>query len=293
MDLLNAVATREEQQFGSVVIAPPPCDWNDVLRRAVDSLGRSLDLRLAIILVRANLRLYGWAELAPALGLASMLLEHQWEGVHPLPDKDAPSDHIARANALSELADPGTVLADLRASTPWEGAGPTVMEVLQTWDAAADEAPDAALAVEEISRRLRASVPERCSIVELWQVSSAAVHLDRIIKMRFRAPPDLTRFLDITQILGQLPAVACGDARPQVRTDDLRRSVSSAARDTALAELRTVTEWLNSEGLTDRIPVLLRQAERLRMPSFGKVLADVVPNATNPLAAVTDSAEES
>ena len=57
-----------------------------------------------------------------------------------------------------------------------------------------------------------------------------------------------------------------------------------------LAELRSVAEWLEAEKLTDRVPALVRQAERLRMQGFAKILAHVVPEADDPLAPAAEPA---
>ena len=69
--------------------------------------------------------------------------------------------------------------------------------------------------------------------------------------------------------------------------------VSPPPTDEALSELRSVAGWLEAEGLTDRVPALMRQAERLRMQDFAKILADVVPEADDPLAPAAEPAEES
>jgi type VI secretion system protein ImpA len=289
-----AASPRREQQFGSVVIRSPPPDWNEVYRHAIELFTLSLDLRVAVILLRATLRVHGWVELAPALKVVSALLEHQWLGVHPLPDDDAPGDHFTRANALRALADPRTVLADLCESTPWGGKGPTVQDVLQAWDAAFDDTVGY-LAVEEVCREVRQLELVPGGIDALDEVNDAAMEIDRIIKSRFASPPDLTPLLRITRVLAQLPAIARGEARPQPRECDerLTATMSPLRRDEALPELRSVAEWLNAKGLTDRVPALMRQAERLQMQNFAKMLDDVLPKAGDPLAPAAEPIEES
>jgi hypothetical protein len=56
--------------------------------------------------------------------------------------------------------------------------------------------------------------------------------------------------------------------------------------------LRNVAEWLKAERLTDRLPALTRQAERLRMHKFAQILADVVSEAGDPLASAAERADE-
>ncbi len=289
-----ATSPWREQQFGSVVIRLPPPDWNEVYSHAVDLFTRSLDLRVVIILLRATLRVHGWVELAPALKLVSALLEHQWLGVHPSPDNDAPGDYFSRANALRALADPGAVLADLSESTPWGGKGPTVQDVLQVWDAVFDDAAGYR-AMKKVCRELRQSEPELGSIDGLEGVNDVAMELDRIIKSRFASPPDLTPLLRITRVLAQLPAIARDEADPQPLEFDerLTATMSPPRRDEALPELRNVAQWLNAEGLTDRLPALVRQAARLQMQDFAKLLDDVFSRAAAPLAPAAEPPEGS
>lgn len=284
-----AASPQCEQKFGSVVIRSPLPNWSEVYRHAVELFTLSLDLRVAIILLRATLRVHGWFELGPALKVVSALLEHQWLGVHPLPDADAPGEHFTRANALRALADPRTVLADLCDSTPRGGKGPTVREVLQAWDAAFDNTAGH-LGMEEVCRELKPLL----GIDALGEVNDAAMETDRIIKSRFASPPDLTPLLTITRVLAQLPAIARGEARPQPWKCDerLTATMSPLRRDEALPELRCVAQWLNAEGLTDRVPALMRQAERLRMQNFAKLLDDVLPKAGDPIAPAAEPTEE-
>src|SRR5262245_24810439 len=71
---LERAARPRADQFGSVVIPPPASDWNDVHRRALDLFAHTLDLRIAILFVRATLRIHGWVELAPALKVVRALI---------------------------------------------------------------------------------------------------------------------------------------------------------------------------------------------------------------------------
>lgn len=293
LGLQAAVSPLCEPQFGSVVVRSVPPDWTEIYRLAVELFRVSLDLRIAIILLRATLRIQGWDELAPALKVVSALLEHQWLGVHPLPSDDAPDDHSARAKALAPLADPRTVLADLLESRPWGGTGPTVQNIVHAWDAGVDDTASD-LAMEEVCRELSQFEPVPSGNDAFREVNDAALELDHVLKRRFAIFPDLAALLRITRVLAQLPTIIHGKARPQSpeRDERLSTTISPPRDDEALPELRSVVEWLKAEGLTDRVPTLMRRAERLQMQDFAKMLSDVVPEASDPFAPAAQWAEE-
>src|SRR5439155_21536930 len=85
-----------------------------VIELAQALLLRTKDLRVAIHLTRALTRTEGIPGLATGLGLIHGLLERYWEGVHPLLVADQGGDPTERLNAVAPLADPATVIRDLR-----------------------------------------------------------------------------------------------------------------------------------------------------------------------------------
>jgi type VI secretion system protein ImpA len=292
MALMSAAAPRAEQQFGTVIIPPPPVDWPDIYGRTVDLFSRALDLRLAVLFVRASLRVHGWVELAPALNVVRAIVERHWDGVYPLPDDDG--DDVMRVNALSALADRQTTLADLREATARGGIGPTVREILQAWDTVSDS-PTESRSVDKICADLRRMETSPVVIEALRAANDAAVELDGVIGSRVSAPPDLAALLQITRGLADVSAIACAGAdRPPSPLDEGRQdAVTPSGREGALTELRSVAEWFDAEGLTDRVPAMMRQARRLQMQTFAKVLADVVPNAGDPLEPAGEPPAES
>jgi hypothetical protein len=246
--------------------------------------GRTLDLRVAIILLRSAVRTHGWVALPVSLRLIGTLLERQWSGVHPQPDDASHGDCPARALTLLSLADTHTVLADLRESTPWGGTGVTVGDVLRAWGGLLESSKDTT-AINNVCRALHESEPHPGAIDLLRPVHVEALTLDRIIKGRFEHAPDLGPLLRVTRVLAQLPPVAKDETRPYLPREDLRETdgLSPDERREALAKLQSIGEWLNAEGLTDQLPTLMRRARRLQMPSFAEMLADVVPKAGDPL----------
>lgn len=88
-----------------VAVYRPP-NWTEVKRQALDCLGRSRDVRLAIILVRALTAEAGPAGLAQGLGYLERLVAGFWDTAHPAPDpseSDPAERHFTRINALKLL----------------------------------------------------------------------------------------------------------------------------------------------------------------------------------------------
>jgi type VI secretion system protein ImpA len=88
-----------------------PPNWSEVKRQVLDCLGRSRDIRLAIILVRALTAEAGPAGLARGLSYVERLLAGFWDTAHPAPDpsESTPAKrYFTRINELcSKLVDEG------------------------------------------------------------------------------------------------------------------------------------------------------------------------------------------
>jgi type VI secretion system protein ImpA len=112
--LERAARAVPEQVMGTAVVPAKDPDWKDVRSRALDLLGRSKDLRIAVLLLRALLRTDGVLGFCDALEVLHGLVTARWEEVYPRLDPDEAFDPTARVNALAALCDPEALLRDLR-----------------------------------------------------------------------------------------------------------------------------------------------------------------------------------
>ena len=103
-----------QQTVGGVEKEAEEPAWRDVAARASELLGKSKDLRLAVHLTKAWVRLRGWEGLADGLRLCRTLLETFWEDVHPGLDRDDNNDPTLRVNSLVELAQDEALLGAIR-----------------------------------------------------------------------------------------------------------------------------------------------------------------------------------
>ncbi|MDQ7013583.1 MAG: type VI secretion system protein TssA [Planctomycetota bacterium] len=109
MLLEKAKGTPEAVMGDSVRPAEEP-NWSEVRSEAMDLLGQTKELWVAMLLVVAGLRLGGLPGFREGLGCVHALLERYWDGLHPRPDEDG--DPYERLSALSALGVPAGTQGD-------------------------------------------------------------------------------------------------------------------------------------------------------------------------------------
>ncbi len=113
MALEQASKGKPERIMGdSVVLAVDP-DWVDIKLRAEALFSLSKDLRVAILLLRANTCLEGLLGFSSGLKLIQEMLVRHWDDVHPCLDPDDDNDPTMRLNVLASLTDSETSVSDL------------------------------------------------------------------------------------------------------------------------------------------------------------------------------------
>jgi type VI secretion system protein ImpA len=115
----RATQGKLEQQIGSTIIPAEEPDWKTVGRQAIQLLGRTKDLRVAVHLTKALLHTDGLKGLADGLTILRRLVETYWEGLHPRLDPADANDPTMRVNILATLAAPD-VIATVRTAPLFE-----------------------------------------------------------------------------------------------------------------------------------------------------------------------------
>jgi type VI secretion system protein ImpA len=98
-------AGKPEQVMGGQTVPGEEPEWRSVAESAEELLGRSKDIRIAVLLARALLNTKGMGGFADGLALVQGLIERYWEPVHPRLDPDDDNDPIMRVNAIAALSD--------------------------------------------------------------------------------------------------------------------------------------------------------------------------------------------
>lgn len=112
---LEIAATHgEERQAGDEILPPEDPDYKEVATKAVEILERSHDLRAAVFLAEANLRLKGFPGFAEATSYLARCLDEYWDTCHPELDADDDDDPTMRVNAVRTLVDDARILRGVR-----------------------------------------------------------------------------------------------------------------------------------------------------------------------------------
>lgn len=297
---------KPEQQFGETVIAAEEPVWGDVRSAAAELLGRSKDLRAAILLVRAWVHTDGYAGLLPGLQLIQQLLDRYWDEIHPRLDPDEDNDPTMRMNALAPLADVEGVVRDLRGAflvdsrqhgsvlvrdveialgklPQREGTEPVSQSKIDAILAAvATDDPEFGGRIDETfqtAKALSASIAERVGAERApdFKPLLATLYAVQQIAPRAQSAPAES------EAGGETAAVA-GEARPI--SGDIR------TRQDALAMIDKIVAYFERNEPTNPAPLLLKRAKRLMNMSFVDIIKDMVPESMGQIETIAGLGRE-
>ena len=297
--LEEAARGKTEQQFGDTVIAAQEPDWRAMHEQAVALFQRTRDLRVAIHLLRANTRLNGFAGFASGIKLVRGLVEQHWDAVYPRLDASDNNDPTMRLNALAPLADPtgmladpGSVLADLRQAVIGSARdGLTVRQFELGLGKAEPNSNESGLSASGVADALSTASQQYPELLDqLVGVHADVRSIEAVIDARVGAAngPQLRQLRLLTQHLAQAAeaqrggadlasesAVAQGGAAPAARQSG---SAAINSRDDAIKALDRVCEWIGRNEPTNPAPLLIRRAQRLMGKSFLEIIRDLAPD---------------
>lgn len=314
--LQAAVAPSAPVQYGDFVETPASVNWAEAERECEALLARSKDLRVAIILLRAAVRLRGAAGLRDGMGFLQALLERYGNGLHPLPYFDDEWDPMTFANALAALADAEGVLADVR-DIPLPKAAGAQLQLRDIEKALATPRHKDALAPESVTRMLKelaargeavvlalGEAHARLARISAWAASGLKADAPDLAPLSRLLQPfsEIDRLVEPTPPLqppAPVPDTQAGrsggitpPSAPDIATPALRAIAATAAtaataplavsaapkmdRWTALATMRQVREWFEDNEPSSPVTVMLREAERMVGKRFSE-LAQSIP----------------
>ena len=307
--LETAAQGKPEQQFGDTVIAAQEPDWPKMRALAYELWTRTRDLRIAVWLTRAASRLDGFEGYANGVHLIRRLLESQWEHVHPLLDATANNDPQMRLTALSPLADPATLLADLRQT--WIGGergGISVRQVelgLGKARPGKDEHVPTADGVASAMREIMKRTPSDLRAAVALAVDVVAIEAGLDAKLKAANSLDLAPLRLVARTLEQAAQAALGEAgadpgplpagdppvgpgagsgrrpmAPHAASNSLAVAMAGAGptgRDQVIAALDGVCDWIALNEPANPAPLLIRRAQRLMGKSFLDIVRDIAP----------------
>jgi len=282
-------------------------NWRDVREKSMELLRRSKDLRVAMYLVLASLKMDGLAGLRDGLALLQGLLDHFWEHLYPKLDPEDNNDPLERINILQSLS-PETVspqdpmkfkqrlaevplcnsaqmgrfsLRDIqvaRGELTVSAGGPDMSVI----DAAfQDTATDELIAASQTADK---AIEHLATITTIFSKNAAQGQT-----------PDLSDFQSILGnihkcIQGYLAKRGYGQAveegAPTAGTaggESDKGGISLAGEirspQEALLAIEKVCQYFDRHEPSSPVPLLLRRAQRLVSKNFTDVIADLCPDA--------------
>jgi type VI secretion system protein ImpA len=112
MELDTIAAGKPERQIGEQVVTAEEPDWKELKRACIELLARTKDLRVAMLLLLADLKLNGIPGLAAGISLVRGLCEKYWDKVYPQLDPDDDNDPTMRMNIITALTTPAGTYGD-------------------------------------------------------------------------------------------------------------------------------------------------------------------------------------
>jgi type VI secretion system protein ImpA len=296
--LTQAAAGKPETQFAA---AEPP-DWRGVRKLAESMMARTRDLRVAVLWVRALVRLDGFGGLLPGLKLLDALVTVQWAGVHPLPDPDD-GDPYARVNALTVLGTLDGLLGDVRTARLVQdraladltaravelalGLAPAAGGEPEPGRGAVEQMLAAAIASDPALRTRCGEIAERARQLNLAieaALGGEAPDLQPLVKLLngivTLLPPDPEAEAEAAGEAGG-GAAGAGGAAP---ARGLAGSVNS--REDAIRAIDMVCAYLSRAEPTNPAPLFLKRARQLISHDFLQLLKVLAPDALPEVARI-------
>ena len=282
-------------------------NWREVREKSMELLRRSKDLRVAMYLVLASLRMDGLAGLRDGLAFLQGLLDRFWEHLYPKLDPEDNNDPLERINILQSLS-PETIspqdpmkfkqrlaevplcnsaqmgqfsLRDIQVAKGeiTVAAGAPDMSVIDA--AFQDTATDELLAASQTAEE---AIEHLATITTVFSKNAAQGQT-----------PDLSDFQSILGnilkcIQGYLAKRGYGEAGEEGaptagaaggETDKGGISLAGEIRSPqeALLAIEKVCQYFDRNEPSSPVPLLLRRAQRLVSKNFTDVIADICPDA--------------
>lgn len=296
---------KPEVQYGETIVPAVPPEWKDVKKQALELLGRTRDLRVAMPLVRALLALHAMPGFADGMRLVERLVAERWDSVHPALDPDDGYDPTLRINSLAQLADAATVLRDLRdtAFVMLPGLGALTLRVLEQASGEAPLAPGQnAVAIESILAAL-SDVSDDALQVATDAVTGALESVTRLEASLTRHVGSanalnfdpLTRHLRrMDDLLGTRRAQSEPEASPagieadagaegHTPADTAARAAAIsgdiASRADVIRMVDKILAYYKKYEPSSPVPLLLERARRLASMSFLEVMENLAPDS--------------
>jgi len=306
-ELERAAAGAEERQSGNEVIPAKEPEWKEMRRLAVELLGRTKDLRVAVQLARAETALEGIDGLASSIALVRGLLDRYWEDIYPRLEAEDDYDPAVRTNTLVALSDTGGLLgivrktylveaksvgrfsfrdldiAEQRSTAPQGEASPTMDLMMAALREVGTDYAHAKLA------RLRAVEQDLRAIDAIFikNAKGGGPNFEALEKTLFYGSAFLEKGLPKPE--DTVMAEGAGGELPAGQGTGVSSPGALRSRDDVKRILEQVCLFIEKTEPSNPAPILIRRAQRLLDKSFLDIIQDLAPDALAQVEKLTGS----
>jgi type VI secretion system protein ImpA len=309
--LETAARGKEEQQLGNNITPAEQPDWGAVRQQAESLLTRSKDVRVAVLLVRALVRVDNLSGLRDGLILLQGLLERYWDHLHPV-DPDNPDDFSIRLNVLAPLGDANALLLDVRCALVVV-SGPhgrvSVRDILLAAGRLQPVKGETVLSQAQIESAIAAAAAQDRSRIDAARDSADLVNA---IYSLLSDKVGTDRATDLRPLSSMLKLVvqACNNSTNQTG-EQVPESVTESGADVAgppgnrpsmAGEIRTredatraldaVCKFYEHAEPGNPAPLLIRRAQRLINKSFVEIMKDLAPDSLSQIRTIAGLKDE-
>ncbi|UCG49913.1 MAG: type VI secretion system protein TssA [Phycisphaerales bacterium] len=296
-------------------------NWREVREKTLELLGRSKDLRLAMYLTLALLKMEGILGFRDGVAFVRGLLERYWEGVYPRLDPDDNNDPLQRINIVQAFSPVSVSAQDPMKFRQRLSEVPLCRSVQM----GSFSYRDIQVARGEISAgdEEGAQGPEM-SVIDAAFQDTATEELEATAKATEEALEHLagiTTAFSTSAAQGQSPDVGgsqaiLGSIHKCVDEYLAKRGLGGAAGEPgeaggegakggislageisspkeALLALEKVCQYFDRHEPSSPVPLLLRRAQRLVSKNFVEVITDICPDALSRVQLIGGSSGES
>ena len=303
---------KPEVQYGDSMTPATPPEWKTVKQLSLALFAESHDLRIALPLSHALLKMHGLPGFADGLALIDQLLATQWSHLHPQLDPDDDNDPMSRINTLAVLTEAATILRDIREATlvssringrfslreidiaTGELEAPPGEEkpALSSIDAAFQDADGAEIVKmhEALTAAcghlasIEAVLTEQVGVGRALDLSAPAKMLKRardFVGERIRRRADLVSQDDATVEGGSSAGTDAAAGAPAVRSGEIN------GRDDVVKALEKICQYYERNEPGSPVPLLLERAKGLVTMSFVELMQNLAPDGLTQLYQVS------
>lgn len=297
----RAAQGKPEQQFGGTIVPAEEPNWKEVSAKALDLLGRTKDLRVAMHLSQAALNTEGFSAFCECMALVRGYINRYWDTMHPRLDPDDGLDPTLRVNLIMSLCDQQTTLRYVR-KAPLVSSRVLGRFGLRDVQIATGEIPvppnletppttaaiDGAFTecdLEELKNTAKSvrDAAEHVVAIEtdLTQKvgSGNAVGLSALVTDLKSADALLTEQLKRRGVFENPPEGAAAGADGEAAAAAKALSGEILSREDVVRALDKICEYYARQEPSSPLPLLLVRAKRLVTLGFLEIIEDVVPDA--------------